>query len=66
MNNVRGMTIKEFNDTLDVMRTIYDFDDDDTRIGDLHDIRTDTQRTVEIITRDPDTGINIIMSKRVE
>lgn len=66
MNNVRGMTIKEFIDTLDVMRTIYDFDDDDTRIGDLHDIRTDAQRTVEIITRDPDTGVNIIMSKRVE
>lgn len=66
MNNVKGMTITEFNNTLNEMYKVYKFNNDDTRIGDLYDPRLNAPRSVEIITRDPETGVDIILSKRVE
>lgn len=66
MNNVRGMTLKQFNDVLDEMHTIYPFELDKTRLGELHDLNMDAHRRVEIITEDEKTGITIVMAKGVE
>ena len=66
MNNVRGMTIKEFNDVLNEMHGIYPFKPETTHLGDLRDIITDAIRQVEIITTDEETGIKIVMAKGVE
>lgn len=65
MTNVRGMTLKQFNDTLEEMRTIYPFKDETTRLGELRDLNSDSLRQVEIVTTDEETGIQIIMSKGV-
>lgn len=35
MNNVRGMTLKQLNDTLDQMHTVYPFKPETTRLGDF-------------------------------
>lgn len=65
MNKIYGMSIKQFNDVLEEMRQIYKFDDNETYIGELRDSITNHQNNVEIITKDPATGIQIIMSKGV-
>ena len=66
MNNVRGMTLAQFNSVLDEMHSIYPFELDRTRIGELHDLKMDAQRQVEIVTEDEKTGITIVMAKGVD
>lgn len=66
MNNVRGMTIKQLNDVLDEMHTIYPFKPETTRLGDFRDMNMNTLRQVEIFTTDEATGIEIIMAKGVD
>lgn len=65
MNNVRGMTIKEFNDVLNTMHGIYPFKPETTYLGDFKDVIFDSLRQVEIVTTDEETGIKIIMAKSV-
>ena len=65
-NNYRGMTLKEFNDTVETMRTIYPFEDDKTRICELYDFESNSMKRVEIITKDERTNTQIVMSKDVE
>lgn len=66
MNNVRGMTIKQLNDILDEMHTIYPFKPETTRLGDFRDMVMDTLRQVEITTTDEATGIQIVLVKGVD
>lgn len=66
MNNVHGMSLQQFYDVLEDMRTIYPFEADKTYLGNLKDLPSDSFRNVEIITRDEKTGIQIVMSKGVE
>ena len=66
MNNVRGMTLKQLNDTLDQMHTVYPFKPETTRLGDFRDIRMDASRQVELFTVDEATGVNIILTKGVD
>ena len=66
MNNVKGMTIKEFNDVLNTMHGIYPFKPETTYLGDFKDVIFDSLRQVEIVTTDEETGIKIIMAKSVE
>lgn len=66
MTNVKGMTIKQFNDTIKDMRKVYSFDDDNTRIISLDDIFTHTPRRIEIATKDKNTGIDIVLSKGID
>ena len=66
MNNVRGMTIKQLNDVLDEMHTIYPFKPETTRLGDFRDMVMDTLRQVEITTTDEATGIQIVLVKGVD
>lgn len=65
MTRVRGMTLKQFNDVLEEMRTIYPYNPETTRLGDLMDMCTDSLRQVEIITTDEATGVQIVLSKGV-
>lgn len=66
MTRVRGMTLKQFNDVLEEMRTIYPYNPETTRLGDLTDmLYNDNLRQVEIITTDEATGVQIVLSKGV-
>lgn len=66
MNNVRGMTLQQFYDVLEDMRTIYPFEADKTYLGNLRDLPSDSLMNVEILTKDEKTGIQIVMSKGVD
>lgn len=66
MTNVRGMTLQQFYDVLEDMRTIYPFEADKTYLGDLRDLQSDSLMNVEILTKDEKTGIQIVMSKGVD
>lgn len=66
MTNVKGMTLKQFNDTIKDMRTVYDFKDYETRLISLMDLPSDSLRSVEIITQDEETGVTVILKKGVE
>lgn len=66
MNNVCGMSLRQFNKTIEEMRSIYPFRDDKTMLGELRDMSSNSHRRVEIITRDEDTGITIVMQKGVD
>lgn len=50
MNDVRGMSIAQFNTVISDMRGIYPFEDDKTYISTLRDSISNSQRRVEIIT----------------
>lgn len=66
MNNMEGMTLEQVNHVLNEMRSIYEFNASKTYFGNLHDNLTLTQRRVEIITTDENTGVTIVMSKGIE
>lgn len=65
MNRVNGMSLKQFYDVLEEMRTIYPYEAEKTYLGELRDLASNTQNQVEIMTTDEKTGILIIMSKGV-
>ena len=64
--NLRGMTLKEFNDVLNDMHKVYPFENDKTRICDVYNPRNASFNQVEIRTQDEETGVWITMSKEVE
>ena len=66
VNNVCGMSLSQFNKTIEEMRSIYPFEDNKTVLGNLKDMLSDSQRRVEIITKDEETGITIVMQKGVD
>lgn len=62
----RNMSIKEFKDTLEIMRTAYNFDDETTRIGGIRDEISGCNRKIELATIDKQTDTTIYMSRRVD
>lgn len=60
------MTLQQFYDVLEDMRTIYPFEADKTYLGNLRDLPSDSLMNVEILTKDEKTGIQIVMSKGVD
>ena len=66
MNDMRGMSIAQMKEVLDEMRSIYKYDDNRTYLGDLRDLRENSQRCVEIMTVDEKTDITVVMNKRVK
>ena len=65
MNIVQGMSIKQFNDVIKDMKTIYPFEDNKAFLGNLMDLPSNADRQVEILTKDEKTGIVIHMSKEI-
>ena len=66
MNIVRGMTIKQFNEILNDMRSIYPFRDEFTSLDEFTDLRTGSNRQVCIHTIDDKTGVEIVLCKGVD
>ena len=60
---MRG-TVKQFKDTLDVMKKIYPFEDDKTRM-ETENVMAMQHDTLYIETVDEPTGVRITMSRRV-
>lgn len=57
-------TVKQFKDTLEQMKTIYNFDDEKTYIQ-TRNLESNYRDTVSIVTCDENTGITIEMTKNV-
>ena len=66
MNRVRGMTIEQFNNTLDEMRTVYAFKDDTTTLDEFTDLLTRSNRQVCVHTVDMETGVEVVLCKGVD
>jgi hypothetical protein len=65
MNDVKGMSLSDFNAVIEEMRGIYPFKNNKTYLSNLRDMISNSQRRVEIITTDEKTGVNIVLSKGV-
>lgn len=59
-----GMTVYQFKCAVEEMRTVYNFDDNETRI-DTQDLRSYEHNCVELQTVDKQTGIAVFMRKVV-
>lgn len=65
MTNASGMTIAQFKETVEEMRTVYPFADENAYLGNLKDIRSNEMRQIDIHAIDEKTGVLIILSKGV-
>ena len=66
MNSIQGASIQELYDALEEMRKIYKYDVKETYFGSMSDGGSRTQTHVEIHTKDPETGVYIIMQKDID
>lgn len=58
------MTIADFNRLVELMKTIYNFDDQKTQITSINDIRMGSVPCrLEVTTEDETTGVRITMSR---
>ena len=57
-------TVEQFKDAIEEMRTIYPFDDDEAFMS-TYDLRSCSHDHLQIHVVDEKTGIDIIMSKRI-
>ena len=57
-------TIKQFKDTLELMRSVYPFEDDKTRMQ-TRDICNLDHNHLSIVTQDAETGVWIEMSRNL-
>ena len=64
MTNVRGMTVKQFKDSIDDMKKIVDFTDEEAKIVNLNDLRAMTNRQIDIVFERND--ITVALSKSVD
>lgn len=55
-------TVKQFKDTLELMRSVYPFEDDKTRMQ-TSNIRSLCHDSLSIVTQDDKTGVWIEMSR---
>jgi len=64
MTNVRGMTVKQFKDSIDDMKKIVDFTDEEAKIVNLNDLWAMTNRQIDIVFERND--ITVALSKGVD
>lgn len=57
-----SVTVKQYKDLLEEMKTVYPYDDEKTNINHMIDIMARYPR-LEIQTEDEKTGVTIVMSK---
>ena len=57
-------TVQQFKDALEIMRNVYPFKDDETRMGTEDPMRM-SHDTLYLDTVDKPTGVRITMSRRV-
>lgn len=66
MNRIQGASIQELYDALEEMRKIYKYDVNETYFGSMSNELDRSQTQVEIHTKDPETGVYIIMQKNID
>lgn len=59
-----NMTVYQFKKALDEMRTVYNFEDDETYIG-TQDLKSREHNCISLQTKDKQTGIRICMEKQI-
>ena len=64
MTRVSGMTVKQFKDSIDDMKKIVDFTDEEAKIVNLNDLRAMTNRQIDIVFERND--ITVALSKSVD
>jgi len=58
-------TVKQFKDTLEDMKTVYNYDDERTEMA-TSDRYTMDRNYLTLVTRDEPTGVQITMEKKIE
>ena len=67
MTRLGGMKLSEFNGIVEQMKSIYPFKDDDAMIVSVQGMEIgETPCRLEVLTKDENTGVTIVMSKNVE
>ena len=59
-------TIKQFNETIEIMRKAYPFKDEDTYIVKTWDYITDANTDITLITKHEETGTEVRLSRKVD
>lgn len=62
---MRDGTVKEFLDTLEEMKKVYPYKEEDTAICTVAFETFDVHNSIQLRTVDEETGVTILMSKRV-
>lgn len=66
MTNLRGMTIEQFNNTIEEMREVYPFKNSETKIVNTIHEPLCCHRQLEIYTINEDHDVKVILMKEVE
>lgn len=66
MTKLGGMKLSEFNTIVEQMKSIYPFKDDDAMIVSVRGMECEAPCRLEMLTKDENTGVTIVMSKDVE
>ena len=59
-------TIKQFNETIEIMRKAYPFKDEDTHIVKTWDYRTEANTDITLFTIHEETGTEVHLSRKVD
>lgn len=60
------MTLKEFNDTIEIMRTVYDFADEDTKLVTTRDAASLKNDRIVLATIDKETDTCVTLERKCE
>ena len=67
MNKFAGISVKQFKDAIEEMRTVYPFTDENAHLSNCVDLFTgEVGRRVEVATTDERTGVHIVMEKVIQ
>ena len=60
-----SVTVKQYKDLLEEMKTVYQYEDEKTNVNYMVDIMTRYPR-LEIQTKDEKTGVTVVLSKSID
>ena len=66
MTKLSGATISDFLETVEIMRTVYPFENDKAKIVNTYDFPSCTHSTLELYVKDENTGVHITLQKDIE
>lgn len=66
MTKLSGATISDFLETVEIMRTVYHFENDKAKIVNTYDFPSQSHTTLELYVKDENTGVHITLQKEIE
>lgn len=66
MTKLNGATISDFLETVEIMRTVYPFENDKAKIVNTYDFPSQSHTTLELYVKDENTGTHITLQRGIE